>query len=102
MPTQTIQQDLIKELGIDQLPTERQEEILTAMTEALLKRITLRVLENLDEKQREEFDAVASANETEKVTEFLARKVPNYEQLIQDEIAKFRQDMTETVNALIS
>lgn len=58
--TTQLQQNILQELGIDQLPLERQEEILSAMTEVLLKRLTLRVLENLSADQRQEFEIVCA------------------------------------------
>lgn len=102
MPTQTIQQDLIKELGIDELPPEKQEEILVAMTELLLKRITVLVLEKLSEEQRQEFDTMAADGDPEKVTNFFSQNVPGYEQLVQDEITKFKGEMKETMDALLA
>jgi len=101
MPTQNLQQDIIKELGIDQLPSEKQEEVLTAMTELILKRITLRILENLSEDQQKEFDKVVSEGDPEKATQFLSQNVSGYEQVVQEEIAKFKTEMKETVDALL-
>lgn len=101
MPTQ-IQRDLLKELGIDQLPEERQEEVLTAMTEVLLKRLTLKVLEKLTEAQRQEFETLCAAQDQEKITKFFSDNVPNYEQLIQDEIAAFKEDIKKTTDALLA
>ncbi len=97
-----IQDDIIKELGIDQLPPEKQEEILTAMTEVILKRIILRVLENFDEAQKDEFEKVCSAGDQDQVNNYLMANVPDYENVIKDEIAKFKSEMHETVNTLLS
>lgn len=102
MPNQTIQGDLIKELAIDQLPPEKQEEVLTAMTELLLKRLTVRVLENLSEPQREEFSRISAGGDPEKVNQFFVANVPDYEKIMQDEIGKFKVEMKETVDSLLS
>lgn len=99
---QNLQQDILKELGIDQLPPEKQEEILTAMTELILKRITVRALESLSEAQRQEFETLSASGDPDKVTQFLTANVSGYDQLVQDEIAKFRSEMTEMVNALLA
>lgn len=101
MPTQ-IQQNVFEELGIDQLPPERQEEVLTAMTEVLLKRLTLKVLEKLTEAQQQEFEAVCAAKDQEKITKFFGDNVPGYDQLIQDEIAVFKADIKKTTDALLA
>lgn len=102
MPNQSVQQDIIKELGIDSLPPAKQQEVLTVMTEAILKRLTLRLLESLSEAQRQELEQVSAAGDTEKVSQFLMANVPGYEGLIQDEVGKFKQEMMQTVDALLA
>lgn len=102
MPSQNIQEDILKELEIDKLPPEKQEEILTAMTELILKRITLRVLQNFSEKQKEEFDQICSGGDQEKINQFLLVNVPDYERVIQEEIGQFKNEIKETVDALLA
>ena len=102
MPTANLQQDLIRQLGIDRLPSEKQQAVLTAMTEAVLKRLVVRVLEKLPENDRAEFEKTAKGRNAEKMTEFLKSKVPNFEEMATQEIAAFKKEMTETVNKLIS
>ena len=101
MATQ-LQQDVFKELGLQDLPSDRQEEILVAMTEIILKRITLRVLERLGEKQRAEFDAVCASGDQEKINQFFLDSISDYEKMIGDEIARFKTEMGETVDALLA
>lgn len=101
MPTQ-IEQDILKELGIDSLPAERQEEVLTAMTEAVLKRLMLRLIGAMSEEQRKEFQAIADAGEQEKISQFLSANVPNYETLIKEEAISFKKDMQKTVDGLLA
>ena len=98
MPTQ-IEENILRELGIAELPPERQEEVLTAMTEAVLKRITLRLVEALSEEKRSELEALGE--DTEKISQFLAANIPNHEALVKEEVAKFKQDMQKTVDALL-
>ncbi len=45
----TIQNNLIKEFGMEGLDQEQQKEILTKMTELLLKEISIKVLEKLSD-----------------------------------------------------
>jgi len=101
MPTQ-IEQDILKELGIDQLPQDRQEEVLSVMTEAILKRMMLRLLEPLSEDQRKQLEDISAAGDSAKVSEFLAANIPNYEVLMKEEVEKFKQDMKVTVDALLA
>lgn len=99
MPTQ-IEANILQELGIAQLPLERQEEVLTAMTEAVLKRITLRLVEALSEEKRSELEALGE--EKEKISQFLAANIPNHEELVKEEVANFKKDMQATVDKLLA
>ncbi|HRY52623.1 MAG TPA: DUF5663 domain-containing protein [Candidatus Portnoybacteria bacterium] len=101
MPTQ-LQQDIFKELGIADLPQERQEEVLTAMTEAVLKRIILRLVGQLSEAQRGQLEEVGNSGDSAKISEFLAANIPNHETLIREEVASFKKDMQMTVDALLA
>jgi len=102
MPNQNIQDDILKELQIDQLPAEKQAEVLTVMTELLLKKLTVRVLEKLDDKQKDEFGLVSASGDQDKISQFFAANVPDYEKIIQEEIDLFKQDMKETVDTLLA
>jgi hypothetical protein len=99
---QGLQQNILKELGIDGLPPERQEEILTVMTEAIFKRITLRLLDGLSEEQQKQFEEIANFGDPEKISQFFAANVPNYEKVIQEEVVRFKNDMTATIDVLLA
>ena len=54
MPAQNtiMQQTIIEELGLAELPQEKQEELLVKIGEVVMKRIYLETMENLKEKIR--------------------------------------------------
>ncbi len=97
-----IQRDVLKELGIDQLPPERQEEVLTAMTEAVIKRIILRLVSGLSEAQQSQLEEVANSGDSAKISEFLAANIPGHEVLVKEEVANFKKDMQATVDGLLA
>lgn len=101
MSTQ-IEQDIFKELGIAELPEERQEEVLTAMTEAVLKRIILRLMNELSEGQRAQLEEAGNGGDSEKISQFLTANIPNHEALVKEEIGSFKKDMQTTVDALLA
>lgn len=101
MPT-NLKENIIKELAIDQLPPEKQQAVLASMTEAVLKRIIIKVLETLPADAKKEFEKVCASKDADQVTQFLKEKVPNYEQIALEEIANFKKEMRETVEKLIS
>jgi len=94
MAQQTIsQKNLIQELGLEDLPEEKQIELLTSMTRVLIKRITLEVLEKLTEAERKEFDKVRESDDPEKVAKFLRDKIKNYDEMVEQIVKDFKNDM---------
>ncbi|MCX6746081.1 MAG: DUF5663 domain-containing protein [Candidatus Parcubacteria bacterium] len=92
--------NLIKELGLEGLSEERQMNLLTLMTESLLKRITINALEKLSETERKEFDKVRETNDPDQVHEFLQSKIPGYDKMVKETIEEFKEEMKETAKNL--
>ncbi|MBT3355831.1 hypothetical protein HN784_01120 [bacterium] len=92
--------DLIKELGINDLPQEQREETLTQMSEVIQQRIVLRIVEELPADKKEGFADVVnnSAEEPEAIDTFLTENLPNVEELVLEEIGKYKAEMLEFVS----
>lgn len=89
-----LQKELIEELGLSNLPQDKQEELLIKMTEVLLKRIFVETMERLNETDREEYGKMLDENtDPEKVGEFLKKKVANYDQLVEKIVVDFKEEM---------
>ncbi len=100
MDNNKIQQDIIKELGLDSLAEENQVELLTMMTESILKRITISVLEKLSEEDKVEFNKVRDEGDPEKIAEFLRTKIENYDEMTENIVKEFKEEMKETMGGL--
>jgi len=95
-----LKDNIIKDLELDKLPDDKREEVLTAMTEALLKRVILVVLEKIPKDRKSEFDEISKTKDSDKINEFLAAVVPNYEKVLTAEIDNFKKEMKDTVSQL--
>ncbi len=93
--------DLIKELGINELPEEQREETLIQMGEIIQQRIVLRIVTELPEDKKVEFaDVINSDDEKgEAVDAFLQENLPGIEELILDEIGKYKTEMKEFMDS---
>lgn len=100
MDNKTIQQNIIKELGLEDLPEEKQAELLTTMTESILKRVTIAILERLSEEDKIKFDQVREANDPDKIIEFLREKIDNYDQMVEGVVKEFKEEMKTTMQDL--
>ena len=103
MPQDTIlQQSIIEELGLQNLPKEKQEEILVKMTEVLLKKIYLETFEKLGEADREELAKMLDSEEAEpeKVEEYLRTKIEDYDGFVKKIVEDFTEEMKKTTGDL--
>lgn len=91
--------DLIKELGLEDLPSEEQVEIVLKIGRIIQQNIILRVLDEMKEEDKDEFDKFLGekGDDQEAITEFLRSKIPNLDDIVNEEIEKFK---TEKINFL--
>jgi len=90
----TVLAKLIKDLGIDTLSRDKQNELIIKMTEVLLKRIFLETMEKLGEQGREEYEKIIQGEvNSEKVEAFLKEKIKNYDDMVQVIVDEFRHEM---------
>lgn len=92
---QNIQQQLVEAFGIQDLPADKQQEILSRAGELILKRIFLKVMDSLSEEDKNQFDSLLgkqSQPAQEEITAFLGEKIPNINQLMQQEIEAFKEE----------
>jgi hypothetical protein len=86
--------DIFRELGLDTLPQKQKEALALKMTEALLKRINLIIMERLSEKDIESYEKLADNNVAPHVIEtFLKSKIPDYEVMVNSVIREFVDEM---------
>lgn len=92
-----LQQSIIEELGLKNLPQEKQEEILVKMTEVLLKKIYLETFEKLGEADRQELANMLDGEpEPEKVEEYLRGKIEDYDGFVKKVVEDFKEEMKKT------
>ncbi len=89
--------DLVKELGINELPQDQKKEMLAQMSEIIQQRIVLKIVDELPEDKKEEFANIinASSENPSIIDEFLQKNLPNVEELVLGEIGKYKKEMLE-------
>jgi len=85
--------DLIKELGLEGLPIEKQKEMLERMANVVNKRIILRAMEELSEDEVMEINSSLVSLDTQEALNLLDEKIPNFDKIVSEEIAKFQEEM---------
>lgn len=97
-----LQKDLIKELGLDNLPEEKKAKFILKIGELVQQNMILRILNELSETDKDELDKIMAANNGDKTFEFLQSKIPNLEDIAREEIAKFKQDAMIKAQAIFA
>ena len=93
-----IQKTLLEELGLSNLPQDKQDELLIKMTEVLLKRIFLETMEKLGDEGMKEYDKMVEEGATaEQLEEFFKSKITNYDTMVQKVIEEFKGEMKKEV-----
>jgi hypothetical protein len=77
-----------KELGLEQLPEEMQQDILARLGEAALKNALLEVLDKLPTEAEGEFKKVSESGDVAKIQYFLKQQIPDYESIMKRSVIK--------------
>jgi len=94
MENNNIQQGLMEELGLSDLPQDKKDELMIKMTETVLKQIFTAVMKKLDEEGRDKYtQMIESQSSPEKIDKFLHEKIADYDQLLEKILADFKAEM---------
>ena len=89
-----IQENLMEELGLENLSLEKKQELAVKMTEVALKKVFSETMEKLKEEDKKNYkQMVLEGKSPEEIDEFLAGKISNYEQLVDETINNFKEEI---------
>ena len=85
---------IFEELKIENLSDEEKTDFLARAGELLQKRILLRIIDSMNEREQEEFEKfLEEETSQEKINQYLEEKVPNLEEIIKEETEAMRKDI---------
>ncbi|HPA25672.1 MAG TPA: DUF5663 domain-containing protein [bacterium] len=94
---QTLQENIIKSLGLTNLPEDKKILLLQKMTEVVEQRLTGRLMEVMSEDQQNIFAKIAQES-PQKVEEFIWKFFPNFLEITQEEIDKLKQELIDNLD----
>jgi hypothetical protein len=101
MTSNIIPADLIEEIGIDKLPLEEQAAVLEEIGDALMAGILARAVPLLDDASKKELDTMLdSVEEAAQLEAFLNSKIPNFQEVVAEEVTAFRGEALQFFQAL--
>ena len=87
------EQNIIKLLGIEDLPDERKAEMVEKISELVQKRLLLRLMESLSADKQKELGSLLEKPEQEKFTAFLTANAPQFPEWMVEEVGKIKQEL---------
>ena len=100
-----LNENIVSLLGIEHLADEDKVILIEEMTNLVQKRVLLRILENLKEKDKKELEKITenkAKDETKLIFDFLGNKNPNLLAIIQEEIVALKEELTKEMKGLES
>ena len=97
-----MQENIIKDFGLDTLQENEQKEALLSIGRIIFQSVLMRVTEELDDKGKDEFEKLLSekSDDEDAIMNFLRSKVSNLDEIVNGEIAKFKQESSEFMKKL--
>jgi len=97
MATETIlQQTIVDELGLGDVPEERKAKILVDLLELVLKRLYMETMDKLTkEDQQELMKMLDEKAEAEKIEAFLRGKIEDYNEFVKKVISSLKDELKE-------
>jgi len=88
--------ELITAFHLEQVPPEKQDELIAKMGEAILKRIFLETMEKIGDDGVVEYEALLDKEaKPEEIDAFFEKKIPGYNVFIKGIIEEFKEEMTK-------
>jgi|SRR3989338_3874778 len=96
-----LKMDLLDELGLKTLSPEERVSFLETFGSVLQQRLTLRVMEELSDPQKDKLDALLSSQPENDVAlgQFLATEIPNFQSIAAEEVANYKKELVDRMKA---
>jgi succinate dehydrogenase flavin-adding protein (antitoxin of CptAB toxin-antitoxin module) len=97
-----LKQNIIKDIGLDSLPEEEQKEAFLKIGEIIFSGVLSRVLDELSDEEASEFEKIISEtpDDEEAVMGFMKAKVPNLDEIVNEEITKFKKESVDFMDEI--
>lgn len=93
MPKTFLQENIMELLELEPLSDEQKIDLLEKMVDIVQKRVMIRIIEKLDDKQHLEFAKILDENDNEKALDFLTQKIEDFPAILEEEIMKFKKEI---------
>jgi hypothetical protein len=97
----TINNNIIKILGIDTLPIEQQKETMEKLGAIVYQEVMLRALDAMTDEDKDEFEKLIEKDPSpEAMFTFLSQKVPNLDAIAKEEAEKLHAESADIMSQI--
>ena len=89
--------DMIEALGLGNLSTEEKDKLISDMSDVATGKIILRVIGRLSEEDANALNQYVEKGSMEAIDKLLNEKVPDFAEIVQEEINKLQEEMLKKV-----
>ena len=93
--------NLLRELGLGDLPAEEKNKMLAHIYETLDLRVGMTLAEKMTDAQLDEFEGYIDRNDEEGALKWLESNFPNYKDTVADELNKLKEEIKAQAPAII-
>lgn len=90
-----IDDSLLKEIGLDQLPLEEKDLLIAQIYEQLELRVGTRLADSMSDQQLEEFEKFIDGDDEQGALKWLSQNFPDYPKVVQEELEKLKQELKD-------
>ena len=94
--------DLLKELGLDGLPAEEKKKFLAHLYETLEMRVGMKLAEQMSDAQLSEFEQFIDRNDEAGALRWLETNFPNYKDVVAAEFEKLKAEVKQLAPQILA
>jgi hypothetical protein len=94
--------ELLQELGLEELPTQEKEKFLKHIYETLEMRVGTRLAEKMSDEQLDEFETFIDNKDDSGAFHWLEVNFPNYKDVVSEEFEKLKIEIRNSARDIIA
>lgn len=94
--------NLLKELGLGDLPAADKNRMLQHIYETLEMRVGMKLAEQMTNDQLDEFESYIDKNDEAGALKWLETNFPNYKQVVADELEKLKAEIKQVAPRIVA
>lgn len=97
-----LDENLLKELGLGELPTEEKNKMLAHIYETLEMRVGVKLADQMSDEQLDEFESYVNKEDQEGALKWLETNFPDYKQVVANELDGLKKEVKASAEQIVA